>query len=73
LVHEYDKFGYKGQDNNWTIYRLDYGWTAGFGAEFKKFTFGLSYSRGIRDIDALPDYVLKKKVYSINATYELFD
>jgi len=73
LVHEYDKLGFKGKNNNWSTYRIDYGWTAGLGAEFKKLTLGLSFEHGIRNIDAFPEYVSKNKVYSVYATYELFD
>jgi hypothetical protein len=73
IVHEYDKLGFKSKNNQWVFYRLDYGWTAGVGVEFSKFTLGLTYARGIRDIDTLPDYVLKNRVYSVNATYALFE
>jgi hypothetical protein len=73
LVHEYDKYGFKGKNNNWSTYRMDYGWTAGLGVEFKKITFGFSFEGGIRNIDAFPEYVLKNKVYSVYATYAICD
>lgn len=74
IVREFDRLRFSSKSQNWpSAFRMDYGFTAGIGKEFKNFNLGVAYFRGIRDTDSKFDYVVHNEVYSLYASYAFFN